>query len=58
MDLSNNDLIIDKKKLRILLSKNNTIKNKKIFLKMNLIPAVVVEYPTADQFEIEIGFLE
>ncbi|MDP3766119.1 MAG: radical SAM protein [Nanoarchaeota archaeon] len=58
LKLSNNDFIIDKNKLRILLSKNNTIKNKKIFLKMNLIPAIVVEYPTADQFEVEIEFLE
>jgi len=50
-------IIIDKNKLRILLSKNDAIKNKKIFLKMNLIPAIVVEYPTADQFEVEIEFL-
>ena len=58
LNLDNNDLVVDKKKLRILLSKHNAIKNKKIFLKMDLTPAVVVEYPTADQFEVEIEFLE
>ncbi len=50
-------LIIDKNKLRILLSKNNIIKNKNMLIKMGLVPAIVVEYPTADQFEVEIEFL-
>ena len=51
-------VIIDKNKPRILLSRKNIIKNKKFFLKMGLIPAIVVEYPTADQFEVEIEFLK
>ena len=51
-------VIIDKNKPRILLSRKNIIKNKKFLLKMGLIPAIVVEYPTADQFEVEIEFLE
>lgn len=58
LKLNENEFIIDKNKLRILLSKKNTIKNKEFFKKMNLIPAIVVEYPTADQFEVEIEFLE
>jgi uncharacterized protein len=58
LKLNENEFIIDKNKLRILLSKKIAVKNKKLFLGMGLIPAVVVEYPTADQFEVEIEFLE
>ena len=58
LKLNNNNFVIDENKLRILLSKKNIIKNKEFFLKMNLVPAIVVEYPTADQFEVEIDFLK
>ena len=58
LKLNKKNFIVDKNKPRILLSKKNLIKNKKLFLKMGLIPAIVVEYPTADQFEVEIEFLE
>ncbi|MFH0868133.1 MAG: radical SAM protein [Candidatus Woesearchaeota archaeon] len=58
LKLKNKDFVVDKNKPRILLSRKNLIKNKKLFFKMGLIPAVVVEYPTADQFEVEIEFLK
>jgi len=57
LKFNNNDFVIDKNKLRILLSKKNIIKNKELFLKMNLVLAIVTEYPTADQFEVELEFL-
>ena len=57
LSLGDKDISVDKKKPRILLSRKNLIKNKNMFLKMGLSPAIVVEYPTADQFEIEIEFL-
>jgi len=48
---------IDKNKYRLLLSKSNIIKNKKYFKSLNLNPAIVTEYPTYDQLEVEIDFL-
>ncbi len=58
LKLKDKGLFVDKEKPRILLSRENVVKNKKMFLKMGLSPAVVVEYPTADQLEIEIEFLK
>lgn len=58
LKLKNKEIIVDKKKPRILLSKKIIIKNKKMLLEMGLVPAIVVEYPTADQFEVEIEFLK
>ena len=55
--LEDEDLFIDKKKYRILLSKKNAKKHHKVFSKLGLKTAVVVEYPTADQLEIELDFL-
>ncbi|MEW5896691.1 MAG: radical SAM protein [Nanoarchaeota archaeon] len=57
LKLNDEEIIIDYKKPRILLSKKNAKKYKKEFLKMELLPAVVSEYPTADQLEIEVEFL-
>ncbi|PIN75141.1 radical SAM protein [Candidatus Woesearchaeota archaeon CG10_big_fil_rev_8_21_14_0_10_36_11] len=51
------DICIDMHKPRILLSKNALKRNVKFFKKCNLVPAIVVEYPTADQLETEVTFL-
>jgi len=51
------EAIIDQEKPRILLSKKIVKKNKKFFKKLGLVPAVVTEYPTADQLEIEVEFI-
>ncbi len=58
LKLKNEDILIDFKKPRILLSKKQLLKNKKFFIRLGLLPAVVVEYPTADQLEIEVEFIE
>lgn len=50
-------LDIDKEKLRFLTSINLLKKNLKKIKKLGLIPAIVEEYPTHDQMEIEIEFL-
>jgi uncharacterized protein len=55
--MEDEDLFIDEEKVRILLSKSNVKKNKKQLSKLNLLPAIVTEYPTADQLEIEVQFL-
>lgn len=51
------DILLDKEKPRILLSKKDLKKNKKYFKRLGLKPAIVKEYPTADQLEIEVEFL-
>lgn len=51
-------IAVDSQKPRILLSEKDVRKHKHFFLKLGLTPAKVVEYPTADQFEIEIDFLK
>ncbi|MFC1768683.1 radical SAM protein [Nanoarchaeota archaeon] len=48
---------IDENKVRILTSKKELIKNKTKIKKLGLIPAIVKEYPTADQFEVEVEFV-
>ncbi len=48
---------IDYSKGRIILSAKDAIKNKDKFIKMGLRPAIVREYPTADQLEMEVEFL-
>ncbi|MBI2665159.1 radical SAM protein [Candidatus Woesearchaeota archaeon] len=50
-------IYLDGEKLRIILSRKNTIKNLKYFNKLGLKPAIVSEYPTADQLEMEVEFL-
>ncbi len=52
------DLSIDDKKPRILLSRSSVLKHKKYFISIGLVPAIVKEYPTADQLEMEVEFLK
>ncbi len=56
--LQDEDLFIDEQKPRILLSAKKIAPLKKRFLKKGLIPAIVKEYPTADQLEIEVELFE
>ncbi len=56
--LKDNEIYLDLEKPRILLSRKDAQKYKKDFLKINLMPAIVTEYPTADELEIEVKFLE
>ncbi len=51
------ELFLDRDKLRILLSKSNVKKHRLSFINLGLVPAIVKEYPTADQLEIEVEFL-
>ncbi len=57
LNLKDEDIILDENKLRILLAKRKAIQSKKEIMDLSLIPAVVKEYPTADQLEIEVEFL-
>ena len=47
----------DDKKFRLLCGIKEILARKKIIKQMNLIPAIVEEYPTYDAFEVEIEFL-
>ena len=51
------NLFLDEKKLRLLLAKSDVKKHKKYFHKLKLKPAIVKEYPTYDQLEIELKFV-
>lgn len=54
----NDDMIaVDTDKMRILISKKHVKKHKAYFKSLKLVPATVIEYPTADQFEVEIDFV-
>lgn len=55
--LEEEDIYLDQEKCRILLSEKLCKKKKTYFLEKGLVPAIVTEYPTADQLEIEIEFL-
>ena len=55
--LGEEDIFLDTKKCRILVSKKLVNKEKNYFDTLGLIPAIVTEYPTADQLEIEVEFL-
>jgi uncharacterized protein len=57
LKLKDEEILLDSEKPRILLSKKNLKKNRNKFASFGLIPAIVVEYPTADQLEIEVEFL-
>ncbi|MBI2139965.1 radical SAM protein [Candidatus Woesearchaeota archaeon] len=52
--IDKNDIFVDEKKPRILMSEANLRKLAKDFLNLGLVPAVVTEYPTDDQIEIEV----
>lgn len=58
LKLNEEEIVMDCSKPRIILSSKNSKTNKKYFRKMGLIPAIVSEYPTADQLEIEVELLE
>ncbi|MBU0457222.1 MAG: radical SAM protein [Nanoarchaeota archaeon] len=57
LKLKDEDISLDKEKPRILVAKNLIKKKKDYFHKLNLKPAIVMEYPTVDQLEIEVDFL-
>ncbi len=49
---------LDPAKPRLILSRKHVKQHKKYFLKKGLLPALVKEYPTADQLELEVEFLK
>ncbi len=51
------ELFLDESKARIILSAKTARKHKKEIRALGLLAAVVKEYPTADQLEIEVDFL-
>ncbi|PIN74402.1 radical SAM protein [Candidatus Woesearchaeota archaeon CG10_big_fil_rev_8_21_14_0_10_45_16] len=55
--LDDEEYFLDTEKPRILLSKKLVKKKKEYFKNLGLCPAVVVEYPTADQLEMEVDLL-
>ena len=57
LSFGENDLYLDPEKPRILLSVKKIAPLKKQFKQWGLIPAIVSEYPTADQLEIEVDLL-
>ncbi|MBT3814798.1 radical SAM protein [Candidatus Woesearchaeota archaeon] len=57
LKLEDNEIFLDKSKPRILVSKKVVKKNKTKIINLGLVPAIVTEYPTADQLEIEVDFL-
>jgi len=57
LKLTKNQISLDKQKPRILLSRTNLKKHKNYFKKLDLVTAIVKEYPTYDSLEVEIDFL-
>ena len=57
LKLKDNEIFLDEAKPRILVSKKTVKKNKNKIINLGLVPAIVVEYPTADQLEIEVDFV-
>ena len=58
LKLKDIEIVVDFSKPRIILASRLIKKNKKYFQKIGLIPAIVSEYPTADQLEIEVELFE
>lgn len=58
LHLSAEQIALDPLKVRLLLSQQHAKQHKKYFLKQGLLAAFVKEYPTADQFELEVEFLK
>ncbi len=56
-NLKEEELYVDPFKLRILLSVKRIRPLRKKFKQLGLMPAIVKEYPTADQLEMEVEFL-
>ena len=57
LHFTDEDIIVDQRKMRLLVSAKNSRKHGALFKKYNLLPAIVKEYPTADQLEIEVEFV-
>ncbi|HLC65260.1 MAG TPA: radical SAM protein [Candidatus Nanoarchaeia archaeon] len=57
LGLKDSEIHLDEIKPRILLSSKNAKKHKSYLMKLGLLPAIVKEYPTADQLEVEVEFL-
>ena len=57
LHFTDEDIIVDRRKMRLLVSAKNSRKHGALFKKYNLLPAIVKEYPTADQLEIEVEFV-
>lgn len=55
--INDGDIEIDKRKPRILISAKNLRKYSRELLQYPLLQAIVKEYPTADQLEMEVHFL-
>ncbi len=58
LHLKEQEIYLDQNKLRLLLSTKNLKKNILVIKQQNVLCAIVKEYPTADQLEIEVEFLE
>jgi len=58
LKLGDDDIYFDRVKLRLLVAKKVAKKNVVKIKNLGLVPAIVVEYPTADQLEVEVDFLE
>lgn len=58
LNLKDNEIFLDNVKPRILLSKYKIKQNRSLFKKLKLLPAIVSEYPTADQLEVEVEFFK
>lgn len=56
-ELNLKDLFIDEQKYRLLTKKSIVKQFAKKIKRLNLIPAIAEEYPTYDQFEIEVEYL-
>ncbi|MEK6905249.1 MAG: radical SAM protein [Nanoarchaeota archaeon] len=54
LKLNDEEICLDAAKPRIIFSSKLIKNNRSFFKKLNLIPAIVSEYPTADQLEIEV----
>jgi pyruvate formate-lyase activating enzyme-like uncharacterized protein len=55
--LKENELSLDLPRMRIILSTKNVEKLATTLKKLDLVPAVVKEYPTSDYFTLELDFL-
>ncbi|MBS3165617.1 radical SAM protein [Candidatus Woesearchaeota archaeon] len=58
LKFKDNEFYLDPLKPRIIFSRKNARVYNKWFKEQGLMVAIVVEYPTADQLEIEVDFLE
>ena len=58
LHLHDKEIFLDKKKPRLLLAARLIKKHKKEWQALGIIPAIVKEYPTADQLEIEVELFQ